>query len=101
MQFLLQQSLLPRAEEEEKAREEAEVKVLEDDLVLREQRLLRLVHELHGAGPETQAECSRLELAAIRWCMVKAKILKRKERKKKKKKRRKWTRRARFRSCSS
>ena len=63
MQFLLQQSLLARAEEEEKAREESEVKVLEDDLVLREQRLLRLVDELRGAGPE----CSRLELAAIRW----------------------------------
>ena len=94
VQFLLQQSLLAHAEDEERARE------LEDDLVLREQWLLRLVHELHGAGPETQAECSRLELAAIRWCMVKAKILKRKERRKKKK-RRKRTRRARFRSCSS
>ena len=43
LQFLLQQSLLARAEEEEKAREEAEVKELEDDLVLREQRLFRLV----------------------------------------------------------
>ena len=101
VQFLLQQSLLARAEEEEKAREEAEVKELDDDLVLREQRLLRLVEELSGAGPNTQAECSRLELAAIRWCMVKAKILKRKEKRKKKKKRRKRTRRARFRSCSS
>ena len=89
MQFLLQQSLLARAEEEEKAREEAEVKELEDDLVLREQRLLRMVDELRGAGTEAQGECSRLELAAIRWCMVKAKILKRKEKRKEKKKRRK------------
>ena len=97
LQFLLQQSLLERAEEE------AEVKVLEDDLVLRKQRLFRLVDELRGAGLETQAECSRLELAAIRWFMVRAKILDRKEKrkKKKKKKRRKRTRRARFRSCSS
>ena len=83
LQFLLQQSLLARAEEEEKAREEAEVKELEDDLVLREQRLFRLVEQLHGAGLEIQAECSWLELAAVRWYMVKAKILKRKEKRKK------------------
>ena len=89
LQFLLQQSLLARAEEEEeKAREVAVVKELEEDLVLREQRLLRQVDELRGAGTEAQAECSRLELAAIRWCKVKAKILKRKERRKKKKKKR-------------
>ena len=51
--------------------------------------MLRLVEELRGAGLEIQAECSWLELAALRWCMVKAKILKRKEKRKKKKKRRK------------
>ena len=56
LRFLLQQSLLARAEEEE--REEAVVKELEDDLVLREQRLFRLVEQLHGAGLEIQAECS-------------------------------------------
>ena len=84
LQFLLQQSLLARAEEEEKAREEAEVKVLEDDLVLQEQRLLRMVDEFRGAGPRPR---------------LKAMILKRKE--KKKKKRRKRTSMAHFRSCSS
>ena len=80
LQVLLQQFLLARAEEEEKAREVAVVKELEEDLVLREQRLLRQVDELRGAGTEAQAECSRPELAAIRWCMVKAKILKRRRR---------------------
>ena len=38
VQFLLQQSLLARAEEEEKAREEAEVKELEDGVALKEGR---------------------------------------------------------------
>ena len=58
LQFLLQQSLLARAEEEEKAREEAVVKELEEDLALRERRLLQLVGELRGAGSEAHGEAS-------------------------------------------
>ena len=61
------------------------VKELEEELVVRERRLLQLVGELRGAGSEAQA---RLELAAIRWCMVKTKVMKRKKKKKKKKRRR-------------
>ena len=78
-----------RAEEEEKAREEAVVKELEEELVERERRLLQLVGELRGAGSKAQAEASRLELAAIRWCMVKNQGPRRGRRRKKKKKRRK------------
>ena len=47
LQFLLQQSLLARAEEEEQAREEAEVKELEDDVALKEGRLLVVLERDH------------------------------------------------------
>ena len=46
LQFLLQQSLLARAEEEEQAREEAEVQELEQVVAQRMQRLAELVDEV-------------------------------------------------------
>ena len=85
LQFLLLQSHLARAEEE-KAREEAVVNELEEELVVRERRLLRLVGELRGAGSLAHAELSRLGLAVVRWYMAKTKVVKRKKKKKKKKK---------------
>ena len=74
VQFLLQQSLRMRAAEEE-------AKELEDVAVMRERRLLRLLGELGGAGP--QANLTILEQAALSW-FSKTKVMKRKEKRKKK-----------------
>ena len=83
VQFLLQQSWRERAaEEEEEAKEVAEVKEEEAKEVVRERRLLRLVGELCGAGPEAQAHLSALEYAVVSWYVAKTKVMKRKKKSK-------------------
>ena len=52
VQFLLQQYFLARVAEEEKAREEAEVKMLEDDVADKESLLLEELCKVRdGVGP--------------------------------------------------
>ena len=91
VQFLLQQSLLARAEEEEKAREEAEVKELEDDVALKEGRLLVVLErdrtEAVRISRDTWASLSSVEQAAVHWFLAKEKVKKRKEKRKKRRRR--------------
>ena len=91
VQFFLQQSLLPRAEEEEKAREEAEVKELEDDVALKEGRLLVVLErdrtEAVRITRDTWTSLSSVEQAAVHWFLAKEKVKKRKEKRKKRRRR--------------
>ena len=90
VQFLLQQSLQARAEEEEQAREEAEVKELEDDVALKEGRLLVLERDRTHAvriTRDTWTSLSSVEQAAVHWFLAKEKVKKRKEKRKKRRRR--------------
>ena len=82
--FLATRALLDREEEEEAE----ELRVLEEKVVTKEQRLLEEVENRRGTS-----EFSPLEYAAIRWCMARQMVVqrmaKRKARKRRKKKRKK------------
>ena len=70
LQFLLQQSLLARAEEEE----QAEVKELEDDVALKEGRLLVVLErdrtEAARITRYTWTSPSSVEQAAVHWFLA-------------------------------
>ena len=94
LQFLLQQCLLALAEEEENAREEAEVKELEEVVA---KRMQRLAEEFRGRVRSQLSDLERIACALVAHSAV---LAKKKEKRKKKKRRRRWTWRSLF-SCSS
>ena len=89
VQFLLQQSLLARASEEEKAREEAEVKVLEEDVADKESLLLEELCKVGDGVRPPWSKFSGIEKAAVHWHLALVKARKKKGSKKRKKRRRK------------
>ena len=89
VQFLLQQSLLARASEEEKAREEAEVKMLEDDVADKESLLLEELCKVRDGVWPRWSKFSGIEKAAVHWHVALVKARKKKGSKKRKKRRRK------------
>ena len=89
VQFLLQQSLLARAAEEEKAREEAEVKMLEDDVADKESLLLEELCKVRDGVRPPWSKFSGIEKAAVHWHVALVKARKKKGSKKRKKRRRK------------
>ena len=95
LQFLLQQSLLARAEEE-KAREEVEVRLLEERVVVKEQYLVEELNQLGRLNDRTNL--AQLLGRACGWALARKDLLamkeKREAKRKLKKKRRKRRRRA-------
>ena len=91
LQFFLQQSLLARAEEEEQAREEAEVKELEDHVAPKEGRLLVVLErdrtEAVRITRDTWTSLSTVEQAAVHLFLAKKKVKKRKEKRKRRRRR--------------
>ena len=88
VQFLLQQSLLAHAEEEEKAREEAEVKELEEKVDRMMEQLAEKVREVaRRDGFRLSPNLSVLERTACA-LVGHSEILRKKEKRKKRKKRR-------------
>ena len=91
VQFLLQQSLLARAQEEEEARELEEVKELEDDVALKDGRLLVVLErdrtEAVRITRDSWTSLSSVEQAAVHWFLAKEKMKKRKEKRKKRRRR--------------
>ena len=65
VQFLLQQSFLARAAEEEKATEEAEVKMLEDDVADKESLLLEELCKVRDGVRPPWIKFSVIEKAAV------------------------------------
>ena len=95
VQFVLQQSFLARAAEEEKAKE-AEVKMLEDDVADKESPLLEALCKVRDASARPPwSTFSGIEKAAVHWRVALDKARKKKGRKKRKKRRRRWTSRSR------
>ena len=85
VQFLLQQSLLARAQEEEEARELEEVKRMEEAVVMKMQRLEAEVMRYAGRD---RSQLSDLEYAAVT-LVARSDALRRRRRKKRKKQRKK------------
>ena len=86
VQFLLQQSLLARAQEEEEARELEEVKRMEEAVVTKMQRLEAEVMRYAGRD---RSQLSDLEYAAVTLVARSDALRRRRERRKKRKKQRK------------
>ena len=82
IQYLLQQSLLARAEEEMVAKEQAELEQLVGDLAVKERQLLaELRRDRDGVTLETWSSLSRVERTAVVWFVAKEKVTKWKEKK--------------------
>ena len=88
--WLLERSLAERQREEEEAEEAEVVKKLEDDMALKESRLLELLVKDRAEGVRvtrhTWAALSRVEQAAVLWFLARDKVTQRKEKWKKKRK---------------
>ena len=82
IQYVLQQSLLARAEEEMVAKEQAELEQLVGDLAVKEHQLLaELRRDRDGVTLETWSSLSRVERTAVVWFVAKEKVTKWKEKK--------------------
>ena len=85
VQFLLQQSFLAHAAGEEKAREEAEVKMLEDDVADKESLLLEELCKVRDGVWLPWSKFSGVEKVAVHWHVALVKARKKKGSKKRKK----------------
>ena len=89
LQFLLHQSFLARAADEEKAREEAEVKVLEDEVVDKERRLMEALVKVQDDVDEPHwTTFSGIEKAAVHWLVSIEKARKKKKERRRRRRRR-------------
>ena len=85
VQFLLQQSLLARAQEEEEAREREEVMLLEEKVKEKERRIVEEIDRLRALG---QNDRSPLLFRTCGWYVARRDLLAKKEKMKRKRKKR-------------
>ena len=85
VQFLLQQSLLARAQEEEEAREREEVELLEEKVKEKERRIVEEIDRLRALG---QNDRSPLLFRTCGWYVARRDLLAKKEKMKRKRKKR-------------